>query len=634
MLRGLQNATRNWLGRVVMAILFGLIAVSFAIWGIGDIFRGFGRSTVAKIGRTELTIENFRQTYNERVQQLSRQVGRPITPDQARALGLHRQLLGQLLAESALDEDARVLRLGLSDAEIARQIRSDPSFRGLTGQFDRARFDAIIRQAGYNEGRYVAEQRRVLLRRQIGQALSGGVTAPAVAIEAQNRFVNEERSVEFVMLQRSDAGEVPAPAPDVLAKYFEDRKTLFRAPEYRKLDLIVLTPTEVARWIEISDADVKKAYDERRQRYVTPERRELRQIVFQNPDEARAAAERLEKGLTFDQLAAERNLKDADVTLGSVAKSAILDRAVADAAFALQPGQTSAPVQGRFGTVIVRLIKIEPEKVRGEPEVATELKRDLALERAKAQITGLHDKIEDERGSGLPLAKIADKLKVTTQAIAAVDRSGRDPNGNPVTTLPAGVDVMSNAFASDVGVENEPVQVPGGGYVWYEVESVTPSRERPLDEIKDRVLERWRDQQIAERLKAKAGELVDKLKTSGIAEVAKAAGLKEQKASGLKRNQPTGGVPAGAVDEIFRAAKDAVGSSEGESPAQWIVFKLTDITVPKLDPESADAKRLQDNLRNAYAEDLIAQYIGRLQTELGATINEAALNQVIGGATN
>ena len=64
------------------------------------------------------------------------------------------------------------------------------------------------------------------------------------------------------------------------------------------------------------------------------------------------------------------------------------------------------------------------------------------------------------------------------------------------------------------------------------------------------------------------------------------------------------------------------------------MFKLTDISVPKLDPESADAKRLQDNLRNAYAEDLIAQYIGRLQTELGATINEAALNQVIGGATN
>ena len=395
MLRSLQNATRNWLGRVVMAILFGLIAVSFAIWGIGDIFRGFGRSTVAKIGRTELTIESFRQTYNERVQQLSRQIGRPITPDQARALGLHRQLLGQLLAESALDEDARALRLGLSDAEIARQIRLDPSFRGLTGQFDRARFDAIIRQAGYNEGRYVAEQRRVLLRRQIGQALSGGVAAPAAAVEAQNRFVNEERSVDFVMLQRSDAGEMPAPAPEMLAKYFEDRKTLFRAPEYRKLDLIVLTPTEVARWIEISDADVKKAYEERLQRYVTPERRELRQIVFQNPDEARLAAERLEKGLTFDQLAAERNLKDADVTLGSVAKSAILDRTVADVAFALQPGQNSAPVQGRFGTVIVRLIKIEPEKVRGESEVAD---RAEARPRAGTREGADHRSARQDRG--------------------------------------------------------------------------------------------------------------------------------------------------------------------------------------------------------------------------------------------
>ena len=90
MLRGMRKASTNWLGRIVMAVMLGMIAVSFAIWGIGDIFRGFGRSTVAKIGRTEITIEQFRSLYNDRMQQYSRQFGRPITPEQARVTGLDR----------------------------------------------------------------------------------------------------------------------------------------------------------------------------------------------------------------------------------------------------------------------------------------------------------------------------------------------------------------------------------------------------------------------------------------------------------------------------------------------------------------------------------------------------------------
>ena len=84
MLRGIRKASSNWLGRIVMGVVLGLIAVSFAIWGIGDIFRGFGRSTVAKIGSTEITVDQFRQIYNDRLQQLGRQIGRPVTQDQAR----------------------------------------------------------------------------------------------------------------------------------------------------------------------------------------------------------------------------------------------------------------------------------------------------------------------------------------------------------------------------------------------------------------------------------------------------------------------------------------------------------------------------------------------------------------------
>lgn len=633
MLRGLHKASGTMLGKWIMAGVMGLIAASFAVWGIGDVFRGFGLSTVAKVGKSEIGVEQFRQAYSERVQQLSRRIGRAITPDQARALGLDRQMLGQMLAEAALDQNASALGLGLSDAEIAKRVMTDANFRGATGQFDRTRFEQVIRQAGYNEPRYVAEQRRVSLRRQIGDTVAGSLTVPKSAIDAQNRFDNEERSVDYVVLGPAQAGDVPEAAPDVLEKYYNDHKILFRAPEYRKVDLLIVTPAELSRWMDIPDADARKVYDQQRARFVTPERREVEQIVFPNAEEARAAAERLEKGTTFEQLAADRGLKASDFNLGTIAKTALLDPAVADAAFALKPGTVSGPVAGRFGTVLVRVGKIEPEQVRAFEDLAPEIKRNIALERAKQQILDTRDKIEDERGANLPLGQIAEKLKLPHRSIAAVDRSGRDPEGNPVSDLPAGIDVLPRVFSTDVGAENDPLDAPGGGYVYYDVLSVTPSRDRPFAEVKDRVTARWRDDEISARLKTRATELVDKLKITGANDALAVPGLTTQSSSGLKRNKAVDAIPLRVVEEIFRTPQGAAATAEMSGPTERIVFRVKNVTIPTTDPTTSDGKRIADALRNSYSEELLAQYVLKLETDLGTSVNEAALNQALGAGS-
>src|SRR6202158_1619689 len=149
MLRGMRKASSNWLGKTIMAVVMGVLIVSFGVWGIADIFRGFGQSTLATIGRTESSINEFRHLYPDRLQQIGRQFGRPLTADQARAFGLDRQVLQQTIAEAALDEEARRTGFGHSDSETMRMIVSDPNFKGVSGNFDPARFQATIRQFGF-----------------------------------------------------------------------------------------------------------------------------------------------------------------------------------------------------------------------------------------------------------------------------------------------------------------------------------------------------------------------------------------------------------------------------------------------------------------------------------------------------
>jgi peptidyl-prolyl cis-trans isomerase D len=634
MLRGIRNASSNWLGKSIMTVVMGVLIISFGVWGIGDIFKGFGRSTVAKIGSTEISSEQFRQLYTDRLQQISRQFGRPLTPDQARAFGLDRQVLQQVVAETTLDEAAHGLGLQQSNDEIMKSITSDPNFKGANGAFDPARFAQVIRNFGFSEQRYIAEQRKVALRRQIAGTVSAGVEPSTTLIEALSRFQNEQRSIEYVKLEAAQAGTIETPTPDVLAKYYDEHKVQFRAPEYRKISFLVMTPDELAKWTTVSDDDARKVFEERKEKYSTPEKRDVSQIVFPNAEDAKAARDKIAGGLSFADLAKERGLKPSDVDLGVVAKSAIIDAKVADAAFALPTNEISQPIQGTFGVVLVKVGKIEPGTQASYDSVAQELKHEIALDRAKKSVLDLHNKMEDERGGGASVIEAAQKLKLTPVTVEAVDRSGRAPDGQPVTSIPKGLDLVAQAFASDVGVDNETISF-NGGYVWFDVLGVTPSRERKLDEVKDQIETRWHADQVSAKLRSKATEMVQKLGQGGkLADEAASAGVKVETAAPFKRGATVAGLTPGVIEAAFRTAKDAAGQTEGANNTEWVVFRVTDIIDPPADLASEDMKKLKATLERNLADELVGQYVMKMEQDVGVSINQAAVAQVTGAANN
>jgi peptidyl-prolyl cis-trans isomerase D len=630
----MRKASSNWLGKIIMATVMGVLIISFGIWGIADIFRGFGQSTLAKVGRTEISAEQFRQIYTDRLQQIGRQFGRPLTSDQARALGFDRQVLQQTIAETTLDEEARRLGLGQSNEETLKTIFDDPNFKGVNGAFDPARFQGMIRQLGYSEQRFVAEQRRISLRRQIAGSIAAGLEPPKLLTEALARFQNEQRSIEYVKLGAAQAGTIDPPSPEALAAYFDERKTLFRAPEYRKISFVAITPEEIGKWQDVSDEDARKAFEQRRDKLGTPERREIRQMVFPNAEEAAAARSRIASGTSFEDLAKERGLGPSDVDLGLIAKSAIADPAIADAAFSLPSGEVSQPEQGRFGVALVKVAKIEPGATPTYESYAPQIKHDIASERARAKVGELRDKMEDERGGGASVVEAAQKLGLAAVTVDAVDRSGRTPNGQPAANIPRGLDVVSQAFNSDVGVDNDPISY-GGGYVWYDVVGITPSRERNLDEVKDQVEARWRADQISSRLRTKATEMVQKLEQGGkLTDEAAQAGLSVETAGGFNRNASLPGLNAGVVAAAFRTAKDAAGQAPDTAANGWIVFRVSDVTVPPVDLASDDMKKLKDTVQRAQVDEQLAQYITKLESAIGTSINESAFAQVTGANNN
>jgi peptidyl-prolyl cis-trans isomerase D len=314
-------------------------------------------------------------------------------------------------------------------------------------------------------------------------------------------------------------------------------------------------------------------------------------------------------------------------------KNSIIDRAVADAAFALKEGETSTPVQGRFGVTLIHVVKVEPEQIRPLAEVAPQIKKTIATERAKAQILSVYDKIEDVRSEGHTLAEAAATLKLAARSVE-LDRSGHDPSGMPVNGVPDARRLLAAAFSADVGVDADPLQVQDG-YVWYEVEGITPSRDRKLDEVKDKVEASWREDEIATRLKNKAAQILDKLKAgSTLAELAAADGLKVETITGLKRGAASPPLSASATDKLFVTPKDAAASADAEQPGEQVVFRVTDIILPKTDMNSDEAKTISQNLNRSLSDDVFSQYIAQVESEIGVTINRNAVAQVVTGGSS
>lgn len=629
MLEGMRRASKNWLGKILVGILFSFLILSFAVWGIGDIFRGFGVGTVAKVGQTDITTEAFRQAYQTQLQNWQREARRAVTNDEARAAGLDRMVLQRLISEAALDQRAKEMGLAMADRDIAQAIVNDPAFIGPTGRFERQRFNDALREAGYaNEQRFLLEQRMNYLRRELALSVAGDPPVPQVLLEAAHRYGSETRSVEYLTLPESFAGEIGEPSEEALKTFFEQRKQAFRAPEFRSVSYLAVTPSSVADPSKVTDEEARKAYEANRARFSTPEKRAVQQIVFPNEEDAAAARKRLDEGLAFDALAEERKLSTVDIDLGTLAWTEFVDPNIAQAAFATAEGQVSLPVKGQFGFALLRVTKIEPQTARPFDEVAEAVKKEVAARRAGDEVRNVRDRIEDQRTSGKTLVEAA-KTRGLTPVTVDVNRNGRDRTGAPAIALPDSEALLRAVFASDIGVDNDVIITRDNGYIWFEIGGIDPARDRTLDEVRPQVIAAWRSDEAARLLQEKASELVKRIEGGESFEsVAKSVNLEPQFDQEVRRLIASR-LPAAAVTRVFAVKVGSVGSVA--SGNERIVFKVNDAVVPAFDREEQSIAALVPQLRSTLTEDILAQYIARVQEELGVSINEAAVRLAVGG---
>jgi peptidyl-prolyl cis-trans isomerase D len=629
MLDGLRIMSKNIFGRTLLAVFAALIVIGFGFFGIRDVFTNFRANQLATVGDAEISVAQFRNDYQSALQRAQRQAKRAITNDEARQMGLDRQVLSQLLTGAALDQDAKKLGLALSSAEIARLIKAEKMFAGPTGAFDQARMNEILRDNGYTEASYIREQREFALRQQIADAVSSGLKAPEVLLAAVNSFTSETRKAEFFVLPAPDLSKAAAPSDEAVKAYYDLRKDGYRSPEFRKANVLILSPADVAKTLQISDEAAKKVYDQTAaQRFIAPEKRTIAQLTFSNEADAAKARARIDAGESFDAVAADKTTGGVLADIGATTRAAMFDKGVADAAFGLsQPGVTR-PIPGKFGVVLARVSEIEPGATKPFDEVKEQIKGELSQAQAKGETQVLHDKIEDLRASGKTLVQAAEALGLQTQTYVT-DASGAGKGeagqpGAPIPALAATPELVKAIFASDVGVDNEAVTRKDGGFSWFEINAVETSRQLSLDDVRPLLVKAIQESEAQKALAAQANELARKIDSGeSLAALAAANHATVEQAAAVKRSDAPGLAPA-AVQQIFGTPVGGAGVALADRGGR-IVFKVLDATTPPIDLKSPVLAGLVPQLDTSLADDLFSQYVSGLQTQLGVRVNQTAL---------
>lgn len=617
--------------KAITFVLFGLLILSFAVWGIGDIFRGPGRSTsVAEVGSIQIDQLDFERSLRQEINRLRSNFGGQIDFETARSLGIVEQTLQQLVNRALFDQQASALRMTVTEDQIKRQIVAERAFQNQFGDFDRLRYDNVLRTMGLSEAGYIATVSGDLNRQQIAGAISGLSEAPARLTEDLFLYGQERRAAEVIEIDRAAFEALPIPTEEDLAALHEERSGSFMTPETRSLTLLQLRAADVAGEIAVTEEDVALAFEERRDEFGEPERREVSQIVLTSAEEASAARQKLDEGMSFEAVA-EETTGGAPIDLGALTRSELEGQLpeLAEAVFSAAEGAVAAPVETGFGWHLAQVTSVAEGREPVLSEVREQITQDLALERAVDTLIEEANRLDDELAGGATLEEAAATLDVELTKVAAIDAQGLDADGAEIEGLPPLDDLLPVVRGTDVGNVSLLAETPDGDHFVLRVDGISPAVLQPLDEVRDAVVAAWEErerdrlaQERAEALAARAEEGVE------LSKIAVDEGLS------LFLRGPVDRFGQGEAVQVSRALAGRmfemtlgdVASIAGENG--WLVAKLADISRPDPGSEPEALETVNERVVESINGDLLASFSTALREETEITVNSVLIQEL------
>ncbi len=611
----------------VAKLLLGLLIIGLAVFGTQGMLNVSLTNAAIKAGSREVTPIEFRRIFDNYRKNLEQQRGQPIPHEEMVEAGFQHRLAQDLSIQESFAEWLGRIRLRPADALIIEQIRQAPVFfNQVTGAFDKDAYTRFLAEQGLTEKKFEQTLRDELATNQFGAGMVMGLRVPRIYGALQTAYSQETRDVTYLTVTPASVGGPRQPTDEQLTTFVRENAEQLRRPEFRQFTVALFTPASFVNQITVPEADIRRVYEFRKDSMSQAERRTFVQIPVKDPQTAQRVIAGLNGGQ--DPQAVARSAGVQAVTYDDRPQSAVPDRAVAQAAFALQAGQVSQPIRGELGMSVVKVLSVSPGRAVSFEEARPEIEQALKAEAAGEKVYEAVQKFEEARQSGVAMVEAARAAGAQIVTLPPVTETGQAPNGQRLRAPPA---VFEAGFALPDKGESDSAEEGGNGeYFAVKVEQVLPSGLPNVAEHRAELSQRWALQDLAKRMEERAQALAERIrKGETVAAVAASAGSQAQTATGLERGEAEGLGPA-ALTEIFLRKPTEVFTARIE-PFGFAVGKVDALRTPPpaLAARAAEDRRpaatqqifqeMAELARNA-ARDIVKPkiYSERVNTAVGA----------------
>ncbi len=564
--------------------LLGLLVLSFAVFGISDVFKNAGRGdAVIQAGGRTVTGAQFRSMFDRYLQGLAqRNGGQAPSIQDAAAQGADQQILDEVTVEEAAN--AAIARAGVRPADelVLAELAKAQRFRNpVTGAFDKQAYQSFLREQHIAPQEVEGSLRDQVAQRQFLTGLVAGLQAPVAFTVVPAAFDAEARDFSYITLA---AASVPTPAKPTdaeLQAFIKENAAQLTHPEMRVVSLVRFSASLLAASLPVDEAELKKRFDFEKDSLSVAEKRSVTVIPLKSAGQAADVVARLKRGEA--PAAVARTVGTQPVVSADAPKTAIADPAVADAAFAMAKDEVRGPVQGGLGASVVQVTSITPGHEASLDEARPKLETEVRKASAAAKADELAGKYDDARAGGANFAEALAKAGVTASQLPPFDARGQAATGQP---LPVPKKLIATAFQLPKGGESELLQVgPGESYA-IRVDDVRPPAPIGLEEIRAPLTARLMLNKLQQALQAKADALAVQARAKGSLD---GLGAPVQHAAGVTRviaRQQNTPYPPAVLGRVFSSKAGEVSTAPGGGTAPGQPPTVTLVRLERIAPGS------------------------------------------------
>lgn len=631
MLQEIRERAQGW---VAWAIVI-LISIPFALWGIQSYLGVGGEPVVAKVNGTEITERQFSQNVQRTRMQLRDRLGAAYDADLFGGQRLREQVLDGMIQDVVLLDASHAMGLRVSDAAVRGAILSEPAFV-VNGAFDNDTYRRVLQLQGLSPAGYEEQLRRRLLSTQLARAITDTEFVSPSTLDSATRLLRQQRALDYVVLEQARFAPDAAPSDDEIAAFYDANRTLFETPEQVRVSYLLLDAANLAAVTSGPGDDALRArYEERIDDFIEPEQRRIRHILLAVPVDADAGAtaeirskastlrERIVAGESFAAIAQEASEDPGSAAAGGdlgLVGRGIMDPAFEQAAFDLQPDVVSEPVRSRFGYHLIEVTELQGGDLKPFDAVRDELEREASSGQSEAAYFDIAERLATlAYESPNSLIPAAETLEMEIQTSDWFDRSGGDGifASPKITGVAFSEDVLTMGNNSEL-IEPDPEVMQA---IVLRVDDRRPASVRPLDEVREQVIELIQQQKASAAALAAADDMVERLQRGE--PLTAVAGDFEVKTAGLV-GRTVAGVPPEALQLAFSMPRPTADVPRADRAATdsggAVVVALTQVVDG--DPSTSDqaereaeARLLADTLSRSAYQSLLDDLESRADIE-------------------